>query len=216
MRIAVLSDDQLKSEFLQKEISVEVEIIWADTLKVLYSISEVDVYFDLLFNGDVERTSRLKTLTGNPVFINAVNYSLGETGTSFIRINAWPTMLKRDITEVAIHEPSQKAILENVFRHLHWNYQLVPDVPGMITPRVIAMIINEAYYTLEQEVSTRDEIDIAMKLGTNYPMGPFEWGQKIGLKNIYSLLYKLSSLEPRYLPSPLLKEEAKVNSNSNE
>jgi 3-hydroxyacyl-CoA dehydrogenase len=44
------------------------------------------------------------------------------------------------------------------------------------------MIINEAYFALEDNVSTKAETDIAMKLGTNYPYGPFEWGQLIGLK----------------------------------
>ena len=101
-------------------------------------------------------------------------------------------------------------MVTSIFQKLNWKFLLVPDISGMITPRVIAMIINEAYYTLEQEVSTKEEIDIAMKLGTNYPMGPFEWSEKIGLKNIYSLLMKLSIHEERYLPAQLLKKESEV------
>ncbi len=45
----------------------------------------------------------------------------------------------------------------------------------------MAMIINEAWHALAEEVSTKNEIDTAMKLGTNYPYGPFEWAEKIGL-----------------------------------
>lgn len=208
MRICVLADEILKSEFLQKGIPEDVEIIWADTLKVLYSISEVDVYFDLLFIMDRERIDRLSRLKEKPVFINAVNNTLKESDTSFIRINAWPGMLNRSITELSVHKPSREDIISTIFKKLQWKYQFVPDVPGMITPRIIAMIINEAYYTLEQQVSTKDEIDIAMKLGTNYPMGPFEWSRKIGLNKIYSLLHELSLKEERYLPSALLKQEA--------
>jgi 3-hydroxybutyryl-CoA dehydrogenase len=48
-----------------------------------------------------------------------------------------------------------------------------------------------------------------MKLGTNYPYGPFEWSKKIGLKNIAALLSELSLTENRYLPAGLLLKEAK-------
>src|SRR5918993_513342 len=105
MRIAVLADDQIKSEFLLKGIPDNVEIIWADTLKVLNSVSDIDVYFDLLFNMERERINHMKKLDDKPVFINAVNNTLSECGLPFIRINAWPTMLKRDITELVIREP---------------------------------------------------------------------------------------------------------------
>ena len=71
----------------------------------------------------------------------------------------------------------------------------------MITPRVIAMIINEAYFTLQAGVSTKEEIDTAMKLGTNYPYGPFEWADKIGLNRIKTLLQTLSKTDTRYLPA---------------
>ena len=208
MRICVLADEPLKSEFLQKGIPEGIEIVWADTVKVFYSISDVDVYFDLLFDMDIERMDKLRRLKEKPVFINAVNETLPETDRAFIRINAWPTMLNRNLTELSVYHPSQDATISTIFKKLLWKYQLVPDIPGMITPRIIAMIINEAYYTLEQKVSTKDEIDVAMKLGTNYPLGPFEWGKKIGLKKIHSLLYKLSLNEDRYLPCDLLKEEA--------
>jgi 3-hydroxybutyryl-CoA dehydrogenase len=75
---------------------------------------------------------------------------------------------------------------------------------------VLAMIINEAWFTLGENVSTKQEIDTAMKLGTNYPYGPFEWCNKIGIKNIYSLLKKLSENNARYKPAPLLEKEAIV------
>lgn len=208
MRICVLADEPLQSEFLLKGIPEDIEVIWADTIKVLLSISDVDVYFDLLFNMDRERMDKLYRLHDKPVFINAVNDTLSETDISFIRINAWPTMLNRNLTELVICEPSQEVAISNIFKTLQWKYRLVPDIPGMITPRIISMIVNEAYYTLEQEVSTKDEIDIAMKLGTNYPLGPFEWSLKIGLKKIYSLLDKLSLTEKRYTPSEILRKEA--------
>ena len=77
----------------------------------------------------------------------------------------------------------------------------------MLSARIIAMIINEAYYTLEAGISSKAEIDTAMKLGTNYPYGPFEWGEKIGLKNIYMLLFELSKTDDRYIVSTALRDE---------
>jgi 3-hydroxybutyryl-CoA dehydrogenase len=69
------------------------------------------------------------------------------------------------------------------------------------------MIVNEAYYTLEKEVSTKEEIDIAMKSGTNYPYGPFEWSRKIGLKNIFEMLNRLRNKNKLYDVSTLLTHE---------
>jgi len=83
---------------------------------------------------------------------------------------------------------------------------LAPDIPGMITARVLATIINEAYYTLGAQVSSREEIDIAMKLGTSYPYGPFEWSDKIGLQRVYELLNELRSADARYMPAPALEK----------
>ena len=70
------------------------------------------------------------------------------------------------------------------------------------------MIVNEAYYTLQEEVSTKEEIDTAMKLGTNYPYGPFEWSELIGLDKIHLLLTRLGNTDDRYRPARLLTETA--------
>ena len=99
---------------------------------------------------------------------------------------------------------------KKVFDELGWDYQLVPDITGMISARIAGAIINEAYHTLQAKVSTRSEIDIAMKLGTHYPYGPFEWSKKIGLKKVYEMLLQLSKENSRYEVSTLLKDEANV------
>lgn len=208
MRICVLADAQLKAECIEKGIPDEVEVIWADTIKVMQMMSDIDAYFDLEFDYEPERIARLNRLDTQCLFVNGVVETLNHPNKSFIRINAWPTMFRRNITEIAVSMPSQESSVTNIFGKLNWRYQLVPDVPGMITPRVVSMIINEAYYTLEQEVSSKEEIDIAMKLGTNYPFGPFEWSERIGLKRIHSLLARLSRTESRYTPCDLLVKEA--------
>ena len=94
-----------------------------------------------------------------------------------------------------------------VFESLGWNFVFVKDEPGLVAARVICMIINEAFFALQEEVSTIDEIDLAMKLGTNYPFGPFEWENRIGLQNVYRLLKTLSAKDKRYCVSPLLEKK---------
>ena len=79
--------------------------------------------------------------------------------------------------------------------------------PGFPRHYVINPRINEAFFALEDGVSTMDEIDLAMKLGTNYPYGPFEWHNKIGLQNIYNLLKSLSEKDKCYSVSPLLENK---------
>lgn len=99
-----------------------------------------------------------------------------------------PTFLNREIFEVTVLNEESRGVLEKVCGQLNTPYKIVDDKVGMVTPRIIGMIINEAYFALEGGVASKEDIDLAMKLGTNYPFGPFEWSERIGLKNIYELL----------------------------
>jgi 3-hydroxybutyryl-CoA dehydrogenase len=206
MTVAILTDEVLKQELLAKKLPEGVTIVWADSVRAL-TIADADVYIDLLFEPDVERTQHLKRLLPKPVIVNSVSYTTKKVGADFIRINAWPGLLQRPVTEVAFSPAINEAIVKDIFDQLQWNYVIAPDIAGMITARVLATIINEAYYTLGDRVSTREEIDTAMKLGTSYPYGPFEWSAKIGLNRIYELLTELSTVDKRYTPAPLLKAE---------
>ena len=200
----MLTNELLKKEFLEKEISDAANITWISSLDDLVN-ETADVYMDLLFDPQPERIERLANLE-KPVFINAVIETLAELRQPFIRINAWPGFLKRRIIELASNKEQEK-IAASVFSSLQWQYMIVPDEPGMIAARVISMIVNEAFYALGDGVSTREEIDIAMKLGTNYPYGPFEWSEQIGLKNIHALLLKLCERDKRYVISRAMINE---------
>jgi 3-hydroxybutyryl-CoA dehydrogenase len=207
MTVAILADALLKQELLAKKLPANVTMVWVDSIRALM-ITEADLYIDLLFEMDAERTQHLKKLLPKPVMVNAVSWPTKKIGADFIRINAWPGLLQRPVTEVALPATISEATIKEIFGRLQWPYVLAPDIPGMITSRVLAAIINEAYYTLGAQVSTREEIDIAMKLGTSYPYGPFEWSAKIGLPRIYELLMELSHVDERYMPAEMLVEEA--------
>jgi 3-hydroxybutyryl-CoA dehydrogenase len=209
MKIAVLASGVLKEEMKQKFVGNDVNIVWADSIFELTAIKDAEAYFDLDFFYEEERIKALKKLLPASVFINSVVDALKKINQPFIRINAWPGFLQRPICEVSVLDEEQKKSPQSIFDQLNWQFRFVPDVPGMVTPRILAMIVNEAYYTLQDEVSTKEEIDIAMQLGTNYPYGPFEWGRRIGLKKIYDLLIELSKAETVYKVSEMLEEEAK-------
>ena len=85
----------------------------------------------------------------------------------------------------------------------------VTDRAGMVSMRIISMIINEAYLVLQEGTSNREDIDTAMKLGTNYPHGPIDWSEKIGLDLIYNILFTMNEEfgDDRYRITPLLKEK---------
>ncbi|RTL58513.1 MAG: hypothetical protein EKK37_09265 [Sphingobacteriales bacterium] len=209
MKITVLGTTSQQEEFRKKKLPEGSEIFFVPTLEALSIISPSFIIFDLSFEPSTKRIELLTSLN-KPVIINSVVNTLKGLGLpdSFIRMNAWPGFINREITEVAIGFDAQKESVQTIFQLLNWQYQLTPDTPGMISARIIAMIVNEAYFALGEEVSSKQEIDIAMKLGTNYPFGPFEWSKKIGLKNIYNLLVKLSSTGKRYNIAPLLEKEA--------
>jgi 3-hydroxybutyryl-CoA dehydrogenase len=206
MKLAVITNRVLKEELLLKAIPAAIKIVFIEEVKAIPA--DADVILDLLFENDTERIRVLKQFLPRPVIINSVTITLAVIQLAFIRINAWPTFLKRNIAEITVLPP-QEDDLKAVFKQLGWNYQPVPDTAGMISARVVAMIVNEAYFTFGDGVSTKEEIDIAMKLGTNYPFGPFEWSQLIGLKNIYELLVTLSEEDTRYEIAPILLAEIK-------
>lgn len=142
-----------------------------------------------------------------PALINAVVPTLTEMHTpgNILRINGWPGFIKRTVWEVA---GNLTPGIQYIFAAAGKQLIAVADEPGLVAARPVAMIVNEAYFALGEQVSSKEEIDIAMKLGTNYPFGPFEWAGLIGLPNIWWLLKKLSGNSKRYLPAPILEKEA--------
>ena len=165
-------------------------------------------YIDLLFDYTKERINTLQEISSGLTIVNSVNKTCNYLPEDFVRINGWATFLNRPLIEAACINENLKAETEIVFSFFNKSIEWVPDILGFISPRVISMIINEAFFTLQDEVTGKEEIDIAMKLGTRYPFGPFEWSEKIGIKKIYSLLSNLSTTHKRYEPSELLKQEA--------
>lgn len=210
MKIVVITNDALREELLEQGLQDRTEVEWQEEFD---PVQGADGYIDLLFSHSADRIEKLKKLSagheGQPatIIVNNVNSTTSGLPTGFIRINGWNSFLKRPLVEAAGDEP-YKAPAEKIFSCFNKKIEWVADVPGFITARIISMIINEAWISFDEKVSTKEEIDTAMKLGTNYPYGPFEWSTIIGLKNVYELLAALAQTNPRYQPSALLQKES--------
>jgi 3-hydroxybutyryl-CoA dehydrogenase len=200
MKIAVLANDSQWQELLAANGKPE----WIRCVdETAFFNCTAEIYINMLEDAF---TKDYKTIP-QTILINSVSTTLKEinASTNMFRINGWNGFLKRQHWELAGNVSKQ---IEAFFFLLDKTFTIVPDEAGMIAGRIIAMIINEAYFALEEGLSSKEEIDIAMKLGTNYPYGPFEWADKIGINNIYALLQKLSIHDKRYVPASLLQKQA--------
>lgn len=90
---------------------------------------------------------------------------------------------------------------------------VVKDRAGFVVNRILLPMINEAVFALEEGVASAQDIDTAMKLGANHPMGPLSLADLIGLDvtlDVLSVLYQEFG-DPKFRPAPLLKEMVRLN-----
>lgn len=202
MQLVVKASSQQQQAFLSKNLPSDVHVYWYGTDDIP---EKADAWFDLSFEEDGQA---FPTIADAPIFVNAVLTTTDKLPKNYIRINAWNSFFERTSIEIAAGNNETKA--DTILNALGWAYTHVPDVPGFIAARVIAMIINEAYFAFGDEVSSKIDIDTAMKLGTNYPYGPFEWCDIIGIQRIYQLLSLLEKEDDRYAPAPALIAEVLI------
>ena len=205
MQIVVLANEVLKEELLAGG-PPSADIIWVSGPEEFSAYPGADAFIDLLFEPLPQRIGQLEALLPRPVLVNSVEKIADPRASSFTRFNGWPTLLSAPLVEAFAIE-SLRCFAEKVMVHFHKQVEWLPDEQGFVTARVISMIINEAYHSLEEGVSSRADMDTAMKLGTNYPYGPFEWAGKIGLPGIISLLQKMSESQAHYRPSSQMLRE---------
>ena len=202
MKIIVVANVEQQEEIRCKNTSPEVKMIFIENYSDLPGTEDYDAIFYL----NAGPKAGIDKHDNRPVIINSVIETLKENNqpVNFSRINGWPGFLIRSTWEIASGDIS---MTKRLFEQLGWNVVFVADEPGLVSGRVVSMIVNEAFFALEEGVSSKEEIDKATKLGTNYPYGPFEWQEKIGTTNIYCLLHKLSATDKRYYVAPLLEQK---------
>jgi 3-hydroxybutyryl-CoA dehydrogenase len=214
MKILVRGEKIITAELKQKLPNADVTEI-QDTDFPQIDLSGYDVIFDLSIDEQASTLKYYAPLKNIPVFVGAVKIQLAAAANLYgreilctlIGINDLPTFINRSLAEVSLLDKTDEAILQQTMQKLGWDYKLVEDRVGMVTPRIILMIINEACYTLQEGTASMQDIDTSMKLGTNYPFGPFEWADKIGIKHVYETLKAVydDTHDERYKICPLLK-----------
>ncbi|MBS1601591.1 MAG: hypothetical protein JST42_02900 [Bacteroidetes bacterium] len=209
MTIVAIGETATEKDLAAAFPAADISRVLVRTVAAAEAFPQADLYIDLDFVNTPDRKHALSRLLPAPVMINAVVSTHRELGYSFIRINGWPGFLERPVHELVVSEATDRATINGLYKKLGRECCIVPDTPGMISARILATIINEAWFAREEGVSSREDIDTAMRLGTNYPMGPFEWGERIGLGNIAGLLTVLSRVDGRYTPSEGLLRAAK-------
>jgi 3-hydroxybutyryl-CoA dehydrogenase len=223
MNVLVISDDLKRTEFEEKLKTLSIQKVTFAQTNSEYSTSELqafEIIFDLNFNGDINIITNYAQVQNRIFILNAVNYSLNQftellnqSKSIFVGINALPSFINLPKAELTCQKITEKPMIEKVFTNLNWPIQWVENRVGMLTPRVVCMIINEAFYTLQEGTASKKDIDTSMKLGTNYPFGPFEWAEKIGIDNVYDMLDYIynDTHDERYKVCPLLKLEKYKN-----
>jgi len=223
--VCLLGDESLVKEysaaFQEKGIAVQ-ELKNLASLKT--SAKKITAAFELTLDSTEQKKKNLEALNEVlPDHVPIISTSITETILSqshqskhkhrFIGIAAFPTLLSNSLIELAPSIHTSKEIADTVkalFDSIKKETAMVQDGVGMVMPRILCQIINEALFTVQNDVATPKEIDDAMKYGTNYPHGPIAWGEMIGFANVVAVLDALyhSHHEERYKVAPVLRQMA--------
>jgi len=221
----LLGDEQLVKEYSTVFQSAGIAVLELKNLASLKtSAKKITIAFELTLANSTEKQKNLQALDESlaidiPIVTNAVTATVLSQAQHvthkerLIGISAFPTLLENNVVEIAPSLYTSQASADAVkgfFTSMKKEIAIIEDAVGMVMPRILCQIINEALFAVQSDVANPKDIDTAMKLGTNYPHGPIEWGEKIGFKNIVAVLDALynNHKEERYRVAPLLRQMA--------
>jgi 3-hydroxyacyl-CoA dehydrogenase len=130
-----------------------------------------------------------------------------------VGIAALPTFIEKSLVEVAptIYTPMETLeVVSRFFLTIGKEIEIVQDRVGMVLPRILCQVINEAAFAITEDIAAPEDIDKALTLGMHFPLGPIEWAEQIGLDQVYAVLSALYTdlQEERYRIAPILKQMA--------
>lgn len=166
--------------------------------------------------GDIERLAPARAIIGSNTSALSITEMAGSladpsrvAGMHFF--NPVHKMKLVEIVQALESSPQTLQVIEEVAKRMGKETVLVRESPGFITTRVNASIGNEAFYMLMEGIASARDIDKALKLGLNHPMGPFELVDLVGLDTRLSILeYLHRSMGEKYRPCPLLVQYVKA------
>lgn len=215
----------MKKIFITGNNSIKTELtaLLADKAEIVEKLSlDTDIIFECNNFEREEKIKNLKFIDDNcsaaiPVFTSSLCITVSEQSTftkyptRLIGIGLYDTFSKTKLLELALSKITDSKIVENAesfWAGIGITTAKVPDRAGLVFPRILSMLINEAAQVYSEQIASREDIDTAMKLGTNYPFGPLEWADMIGIDLVYEILsaQQRDFGEDRYRPHPVLKE----------
>ncbi len=221
----LLGSEQLVSEYsavLQEKGIAVIELKNLASLKT--SAKKITIAFELTLNDAETKFKNLSALDeALPAEIPIVTSAITETVLAqvhtmknkerIIGIASFPTLLENSLVELSPSLYTKQEIADKTkdfFTTIKKESVIVEDAVGMVMPRILCQIINEALFTVAHDVANPKDVDEAMKHGAHFPHAPIEWGEKIGFKNIVGVLDALykNHGEEKYRVAPLLRQMA--------
>ena len=223
--VLIVGDDAIVVEYASLVTAAGHRVFYSEKIKTLKSVSqEISIALELTNLDPALKKSNLvamdKTLSATTAILSSsiTVSTLEQAGWIWMKhrligIAALPSLSGHRTIEVAPCAHTLDATIDvtrRFFASIKKETAVVQDRVGMVLPRILCQVINEALFAVQQGVAEPKDIDIAMKLGTNYPMGPIEWGEKIGFNQVNAVIAALFADlgEERYRVCPLLKELA--------
>jgi 3-hydroxybutyryl-CoA dehydrogenase len=124
-----------------------------------------------------------------------------------------PTLIDKPIVEVAptVFSPKETVeVVQRFFRSVGKEMMIVQDRVGLVFPRILCHVINEASFAMQEQIATPGDLDTAAKLAMGFPAGPLGWADRIGLRHVVAVLCAIQQdlQEDRYRIAPLLRQLA--------
>jgi len=186
--------DQLCQADLIIEAATENEPLKIDLFRQLGSVARPEVI--LASNTSSISITRLGTASGRPDKVIGMHF-----------MNPVPVMRLVEIVRgLATGEDTYETVKALAAR-MGKSTMVAQDSPGFVVNRILVPMINEAVYVLFEGIGSVEDVDMAMKLGTNHPMGPLELADLIGLDTCLAIMEVMQNVlgDDKYRPCPLLK-----------
>jgi 3-hydroxybutyryl-CoA dehydrogenase len=175
--------------------------------------SAPDLLVDASVGRSIEEAIALADETSSAVTcILCVDGSLAEldAGGGAVGFHALPPLSDSRLVELTRSSYTSDSVareVESFFHSLGKHTEWVADAPGLVLGRIVCQLVNEACFALVEGVGSVADIDVAMRLGYNYPRGPLEWADLIELDHVLATIDALyeERREERYRAAPLLR-----------
>ncbi|GIV53246.1 MAG: putative 3-hydroxybutyryl-CoA dehydrogenase [Candidatus Kapaibacterium sp.] len=217
--LPLLRNNRLLHPHLQRIVTSPGEIDDAEQPTVILDLSllraqhrtpVLQVVHELFPNALILSSTLTCTATELAALVGTASSLVGFNG-----MPGWTSLGRIELAPALQTSQDATARARSIFAQLGIETELVEDRVGLVIPRILATLINEAAFAAMEQIATPEDIDRAVKLGVNYPHGLLEWADMLGLDCTLRILDALFDeyQEPRYRACPLLRQYVRAGWN---